>query len=271
MLVALIDGLEQPLEIFIHRTGVVRIGMLEGLLDAVFRYQSLVFGKGDEQQAIQQLLRGIDKFEGRPLRVVLDEMGQQQFSEGFVVLIELVGDVLVRLLALVQQGQGVAGKQVVRVQQQDEAGVFFGFGEPGQVKALVHQGRFADRIQAQFHIVAHQHPLRPLDVAGIVPGLLYGSLVPAGHDGVQIAGSGALQLQGRNDAILLFVLGEMPQGQIHRTAGNAVFPGNGPIVSMADGFIAKNADHDVLGKGCVYRYLILAFQDTVFDTILPVC
>lgn len=116
VLVALIDGFEQPLEVFIHRTGVVRIGMLEGLLDAVFRYQSLVFGKGDEQQAIQQLLRGIDKFEGRPLRVVLDEMGQQQFSEGFVVLIELVGDVLVRLLALVQQGQGVAGEQVIRVQ-----------------------------------------------------------------------------------------------------------------------------------------------------------
>ncbi|WP_419594365.1 hypothetical protein, partial [Thiolapillus sp.] len=34
----------------------VRIGMLEGLLDAVFRYQSLVFGKG------QACLRPRDRF-----------------------------------------------------------------------------------------------------------------------------------------------------------------------------------------------------------------
>ncbi len=113
--------------------------MLECLLDAVFRYQPLVFGKSDEQQAIQQLLGGLDEAHRRMAGVVFNEPAYQQFPQGLVVGVELVGDLLIGLLALVQQFQRLAGEQVVRMQQQDEAGILFWINQVSQAEGFIHQ------------------------------------------------------------------------------------------------------------------------------------
>ncbi len=92
----------------------------------------------------------------------------------------------------------------------------------------------------------------------------------ARHDGVQVSGFRAFQFKGRDDLILACICVKVTQGKINRTTGNAIFPGDGPGIPVADGLIPKYTHHNVLGERGMNGNLILLQEQSTFDTLFPV-
>ena len=112
LVVALVDGAEQALEIVPDGARVVRVARDEGVFQRVVWQQAGVFGKGDEQHSIEDLLREGDRIERRNRGIGLLDSTQELEAQVLVILIQAVGDVFVFAAAFFQHISRAARQQV---------------------------------------------------------------------------------------------------------------------------------------------------------------
>ena len=66
--IAFVNGAEQAPEVEPDGPGIVRVAVLEGVLEGFGGQQAAVFAKGAEQNAVQQLLNAAEDFADEPVR-----------------------------------------------------------------------------------------------------------------------------------------------------------------------------------------------------------
>ena len=215
--VAAIHRFKQGDEINPARLRVVGVNMDGGGFDGALRQQAPAFGKGDEQQAVNQLLRVRYQVSKGNAGVEMVQTQDELLPQRFVVLVQRLGDVtLSQGVGFEQVLRGVA-EQVAGAQQADEAGVARGLQQLGSCPGLIHSAAIAEGVQAYLIAVADQYKLAAGQVVGVFPGLLHRAFVAARHERFKVAGFGALELKRRDD--LLLSMNEGAQTGIDRAGG----------------------------------------------------
>ena len=237
--VAGVDEAEQSLEVLPDGLRTERITLVEDLGERVGRQQFAVFGKGDEEDAVENGLGVLDDLgEGLP-GVVLRQRDDQGLPPLPVIPIERLGDFLVGTRTVLEQAGGASAQQVVGTEKQLKALVFsIAVGQFEDVPALVNLPGVTDGVEADLQHVGEQHPLAVPGVVGIFPGLLHRAFVAAGHDRVEVEGVGALEFDRRDD--LPRTRSEMAERCIGAAGAGLLLLMHGPLrIAIAEGLVAE--------------------------------
>ena len=121
-------------------------------------------------------------------RVQIVQANNEFLAQGFVVVVQRLGDVFFSQRIGFEQVLRAVAEQIVRMQQPDKAGVTGHIQQLGGCSALVHRAAIAECIQPDLIAVAHQNKLAAGQVVGIFPGLLHRAFVAAGHECFEVGG-----------------------------------------------------------------------------------
>jgi hypothetical protein len=90
--IAFVNGAEQAPEVEPDGPGIVRVAVLEGVLEGFGRQQPAAFAKGAEQHAVQQLLNAAEDFLRGDGGILAAEARQDALADVGVEGVELVGE-----------------------------------------------------------------------------------------------------------------------------------------------------------------------------------
>ncbi len=221
-LVALIDFPEQSLKVLPQRLGQPLVARLRGTLEQPIRQEVRALSEGNEQDAVEQLLRELDRCGMGKFRAAgrIDEKGDQAFTHRLVFVIQLVRYVLVSIVCVAQERIGRAAQQAVGRQDQPEAGVLNGIVQACEIEHLVRVAPSAEAIKPDFDAVRNENPAGAWSVYGVVPRLLHWAAATTGRDGVKVFRCGTLQLKGCNDLFGPSRCPEAAERDIDRASAN---------------------------------------------------
>jgi hypothetical protein len=196
-----VDGPEQPPEVVPDRPGVIRVGVPVGAGDGLGRQQPAVLGEGDEQNAVEGLLRRRQQVGGRRGGVRAAQRLERPAAQVGVLPVVVARQVQADAVRLGQQVVEVtaAGRRdhALRPQQEDEpaeGGVVVRQGL--RLEALVGELVVSLVVQARLPQVGDQIPVAD-EVDGVAQGLIDGGQLAAGEGSVERVAR-PLALQGRD-------------------------------------------------------------------------
>ena len=158
-------------------------------------------GEGDEENAVEDFLRRLDRRAERELRTVggMLEKGDQPFPQAVIFLVQPVGDVPVGGVSVAQEPLGRIAEKALGAQNQAQAVKLSRIVEPSEVEALKGLPPAPIAVEPDLGAVRHQHPFGARRIVGVFPRLLHRSLGASGHDPVEVPGVGAFQFERRGD------------------------------------------------------------------------
>ena len=156
-------------------------------------------------------------------RLVLQSLNERNAGV-FVVIIELVGDVLLFVGALVEQRGGAAGEEILGADEQPKPLMRLRVVETAEIPCLIKLAAMAEGVEPDFCAIRYKHPFGAGRVNSILPSLLNWAFVAPRHDSVEVVRFRPLQFEGREDGP--FAAGERPKRSIYGAFAQRFFRSN---------------------------------------------
>ena len=216
------------------------------VLQRVRRQQTALLREGDEQHAVEQLLRGCDQRAGLQI-VGLSQCRDELDAPALVVGIQRARDLAFGLGRFIQQPRGLARQQLIGAEQQHQLVVLRRLLRDGeQVEVLVNAARVADRIESDLEHVGQHHELRVRRVHRVFPDLLHRRLALPGLADIEVGRVRALELDRSNNGIT--GRPEPAQRHVRGASASARFLGDRVVARTTERRVSQQLDEELANE-----------------------